>query len=131
MLLSVSLPLLLHLQDIQFFQHLEMYMRQEHATLCGRDHLHYRSYYIPVKVCVCVHACVRGYVRACVGACVRACVRALVSVLFSVPVVCGWIRMGCLCMYTSIHVICVCSLCISDSLSHICSGCLQLNYVDV
>ena len=51
-------------------------MRQEHATLCGRDHLHYRSYYIPVKVCVrvcmraCVHACVRVCMRACVGACV-------------------------------------------------------------
>ena len=36
-------------EDIQFMQHLEMYLRQEHQTLCGRDHLHYRSYYIPVK----------------------------------------------------------------------------------
>lgn len=36
-------------EDIQFFQHLEMYMRQEHPTISGRDHLHYRSYYVPVK----------------------------------------------------------------------------------
>ncbi|XP_062501409.1 splicing factor 3B subunit 3-like [Corticium candelabrum] len=35
--------------DIDFFQHLEMHMRQEHPPLCGRDHLHYRSYYFPCK----------------------------------------------------------------------------------
>jgi len=36
-------------EDIDFFSHLEMYMRQEHPPLCGRDHLAYRSYYFPVK----------------------------------------------------------------------------------
>lgn len=35
--------------DVDFFQHLEMYMRQECPPLCGRDHLMYRSYYFPVK----------------------------------------------------------------------------------
>ena len=38
------------LQDHDFFQHLEMYMRQEYPSLCGRDHLAYRSYYFPLKV---------------------------------------------------------------------------------
>ena len=28
--------------DIEFFQHLEMYMRQESPNLCQRDHLSYR-----------------------------------------------------------------------------------------
>lgn len=36
-------------EDISFFQHLEMYMRQELSSLCQRDHLSYRSYYQPVK----------------------------------------------------------------------------------
>jgi len=36
-------------EDQDFFQHLEMYMRQEYPSLCGRDHLAYRSYYFPVK----------------------------------------------------------------------------------
>jgi splicing factor 3B subunit 3 len=36
-------------EDIDFFQHLEMHLRQEHPPLCGRDHLHYRSYYFPCK----------------------------------------------------------------------------------
>ncbi|WAR13629.1 LOW QUALITY PROTEIN: SF3B3-like protein [Mya arenaria] len=36
-------------EDQDFFQHLEMYMRQEGPPLCGRDHLSYRSYYFPVK----------------------------------------------------------------------------------
>ncbi|XP_065186396.1 splicing factor 3B subunit 3-like [Sycon ciliatum] len=36
-------------EDIDYFQHLEMYMRQEHPPLCGRDHLHYRSYYHPLR----------------------------------------------------------------------------------
>ena len=38
-------------EDQDFFQHLEMYMRSEFPPLCGRDHLSYRSYYFPVKVC--------------------------------------------------------------------------------
>ena len=37
-------------QDIDFFQHLEMHLRAEQPSLCGRDHLSYRSYYMPVKV---------------------------------------------------------------------------------
>lgn len=37
-------------EDYDFFQHLEMHMRNEHPPLCGRDHLSYRSYYYPVKV---------------------------------------------------------------------------------
>ncbi|CAN0344113.1 unnamed protein product, partial [Phaeothamnion confervicola] len=36
-------------EDVDFFTHLEMYMRQEHTTLCGRDHTSYRSYFLPVK----------------------------------------------------------------------------------
>lgn len=44
------------LQDIDFFQHLEMHMRSELPNLVGRDHMSFRSYYIPVKVCVAVGA---------------------------------------------------------------------------
>lgn len=36
-------------EDQDFFQHLEMYMRQEYPSLCGRDHLAFRSYYFPIK----------------------------------------------------------------------------------
>ena len=36
-------------EDHDFFQHLEMHMRQEHPPLLGRDHLTYRSAYSPVK----------------------------------------------------------------------------------
>eukprot|EP00668_Euglena_longa_P034958 GGOE01044886.1.p1 GENE.GGOE01044886.1~~GGOE01044886.1.p1 ORF type:complete len:1215 (-),score=437.39 GGOE01044886.1:243-3482(-) len=35
--------------DADFFQLLEMHLRQENPPLCGRDHLSYRSYYFPVK----------------------------------------------------------------------------------
>ncbi|KAL7746725.1 pre-mRNA-splicing factor rse1 [Sorochytrium milnesiophthora] len=35
--------------DYDFFQTLEMHMRQEAPPLCGRDHLQYRSYHVPVK----------------------------------------------------------------------------------
>jgi splicing factor 3B subunit 3 len=35
--------------DVDFFSHLEMHMRQEHPPLCGRDHMAYRSSYFPVK----------------------------------------------------------------------------------
>ncbi|CAM9109110.1 unnamed protein product [Choristocarpus tenellus] len=35
--------------DVDFFTHMEMYMRQEKNTLCGRDHISYRSYYLPAK----------------------------------------------------------------------------------
>lgn len=36
-------------EDVDFFVHLEMYLRQEHPPLCGRDHLAFRSAYFPVK----------------------------------------------------------------------------------
>jgi len=36
-------------EDIDFFQHLEMHLRQENPPLFGRDHLSFRSYYFPVK----------------------------------------------------------------------------------
>uniref|UniRef100_A0A7S0MRB0 RSE1/DDB1/CPSF1 C-terminal domain-containing protein n=1 Tax=Pyramimonas obovata TaxID=1411642 RepID=A0A7S0MRB0_9CHLO len=36
-------------EDVDFFNHLEMHLRQENAPLCGRDHMAYRSYYFPVK----------------------------------------------------------------------------------
>lgn len=35
--------------DASFFQHLEMFMRQEYPNLCQRDHLSYRSYFQPTK----------------------------------------------------------------------------------
>ncbi|GFP89210.1 splicing factor 3b subunit 3 [Phtheirospermum japonicum] len=35
--------------DVDFFAHLEMHMRQEHPPFCGRDHIAYRSAYVPVK----------------------------------------------------------------------------------
>ena len=36
-------------EDVDFFQTLEQHLRAEDAPLCGRDHLIYRSYYVPVK----------------------------------------------------------------------------------
>ncbi|EFJ13812.1 hypothetical protein SELMODRAFT_181612 [Selaginella moellendorffii] len=36
-------------EDVDFFSHLEMHMRQEHPPLCGRDHMAFRSAYFPVK----------------------------------------------------------------------------------
>ena len=47
--IGMMVPFTSH-EDQDFFQHLEMYMRQEFPPLCGRDHLSYRSYYFPVKV---------------------------------------------------------------------------------
>eukprot|EP00049_Salpingoeca_infusionum_P019072 m.360060 g.360060 ORF g.360060 m.360060 type:complete len:1203 (-) comp18864_c0_seq1:145-3753(-) len=35
--------------DVEFFQNLEMHLRQEQVPLCGRDHLAFRSYYWPCK----------------------------------------------------------------------------------
>ncbi|CAN1257722.1 Spliceosome-associated protein 130 B [Linum perenne] len=35
--------------DVDFFSHLEMHLRQDHPPLCGRDHMAYRSSYFPVK----------------------------------------------------------------------------------
>lgn len=39
-------------EDVEFFTHLEMHMRQENTPLCGRDHLAFRSYYNPIKDCI-------------------------------------------------------------------------------
>lgn len=36
-------------EDVDFFSHIEMHLRQENPPLLGRDHLAYRSYYFPVK----------------------------------------------------------------------------------
>ena len=36
-------------EDVDFFQTLEQHLRVEDAPLAGRDHLIYRSYYVPVK----------------------------------------------------------------------------------
>eukprot|EP00238_Polyblepharides_amylifera_P001957 CAMPEP_0196584476 /NCGR_PEP_ID=MMETSP1081-20130531/47156_1 /TAXON_ID=36882 /ORGANISM="Pyramimonas amylifera, Strain CCMP720" /LENGTH=1211 /DNA_ID=CAMNT_0041905687 /DNA_START=221 /DNA_END=3856 /DNA_ORIENTATION=- len=36
-------------EDVDFFSHLELHLRQENPPLCGRDHMHFRSYYFPVK----------------------------------------------------------------------------------
>jgi len=36
-------------EDVDFFSHLEMHLRQENPPICGRDHLTFRSYYFPVK----------------------------------------------------------------------------------
>lgn len=37
-------------EDIEFFVHLEMYLRIESLPLCGRDHQMYRSFFGPVRV---------------------------------------------------------------------------------
>lgn len=36
-------------EDVDFFQGLEMQLREQNPPLAGRDHLIYRSYYVPVK----------------------------------------------------------------------------------
>lgn len=36
-------------EEVDFFSHLEMHLRQEHPPLCGRDHMAFRSSYFPVK----------------------------------------------------------------------------------
>ncbi|KAJ3040626.1 Splicing factor 3B subunit 3 [Rhizophlyctis rosea] len=38
--------------DVDFMQTLEMHLRNELPPLCGRDHLSYRSYYIPVRATI-------------------------------------------------------------------------------
>eukprot|EP00826_Nyctotherus_ovalis_P022242 TRINITY_DN1730_c0_g1_i1.p1 TRINITY_DN1730_c0_g1~~TRINITY_DN1730_c0_g1_i1.p1 ORF type:complete len:1185 (+),score=333.68 TRINITY_DN1730_c0_g1_i1:138-3692(+) len=36
-------------EEVDFFIHFEMYLRLENISAVGRDHLSYRSYYVPVK----------------------------------------------------------------------------------
>jgi len=39
-------------EDLDFFTHLEIHLRQENTSLTGRDHLAFRSYYFPNKECI-------------------------------------------------------------------------------
>lgn len=48
-------------EDHDFFQHLEMHMRNENPPLCGRDHMSYRSYYYPIKVSMLFLSSVLNY----------------------------------------------------------------------
>ena len=43
---------LLHKDDLELVQALEMHLRQEAPPLCGREQLFFRSAYFPVKACV-------------------------------------------------------------------------------
>uniref|UniRef100_A0A6B2FZW4 Splicing factor 3B subunit 3 (Trinotate prediction) n=1 Tax=Myxobolus squamalis TaxID=59785 RepID=A0A6B2FZW4_MYXSQ len=36
-------------EDIDFMQHIELYIRQALPSIVGRDHIAYRSYYFPLK----------------------------------------------------------------------------------
>jgi len=46
-------------EEVTFFSHLEMFMRQEYSSLCQRDHLSYRSYFQPVKRTIDAELCER------------------------------------------------------------------------
>ena len=46
--IGALVPLPTH-DDVDFFSHLELHMRSAMVGLVGRDHLSYRSYYVPVK----------------------------------------------------------------------------------
>ena len=46
----ISHPTCFLLQDIDFLQHLQMYMRAKLPALCRRDHLAYQSFCYPIKV---------------------------------------------------------------------------------
>ena len=46
--LGIFIPFLSR-EDVDFFQTLEQQLRSEDAPIAGRDHLIYRSYYVPVK----------------------------------------------------------------------------------
>lgn len=37
-------------EDVDFFSHLELHLRQEHPSLGGRDHMAFRGSYYPVRV---------------------------------------------------------------------------------
>ncbi|CAI5998115.1 unnamed protein product, partial [Closterium sp. NIES-64] len=50
-------------EDVDFFSHLEMHLRQEHPPLAGREHVAYRSAYFPVKLLV--SALKERYPRRC------------------------------------------------------------------
>ncbi|GAB7355497.1 hypothetical protein MBLNU459_g5990t1 [Dothideomycetes sp. NU459] len=48
-------------EDVDFFTSLEGHLRAEDAPIAGRDHLLYRSYYIPVKGCIDGDLCERFF----------------------------------------------------------------------
>jgi len=39
-------------EDVDFFLHLEMYLRNEAAPMSGRDHIMFRSFYGPCKAVI-------------------------------------------------------------------------------
>lgn len=45
------------LEDHSFFQSLEMHIRKEYSSFCGRDHSSFRSYYYPLKVSSLIMKC--------------------------------------------------------------------------
>lgn len=49
-------------EDVDFFVSLEGHLRADEPPLAGRDHLMYRSYYMPVKGCVDGDLCERFFV---------------------------------------------------------------------
>ncbi|EEB07104.1 U2 snRNP-associated protein Sap130 [Schizosaccharomyces japonicus yFS275] len=48
-------------EDVRFFQQLESLLRAEDLSIVGRDHLAYRSYYVPVKCVVDGDLCEQYY----------------------------------------------------------------------
>jgi hypothetical protein len=40
-------------EDVDFFSHLELHLRQEHPPLAGRDHMAFRGSYYPVRAYGC------------------------------------------------------------------------------
>lgn len=56
--------------DVDLFEHLEMYLRQEHPPLAGRDHMAFRSAYIPVRDCIDGDLC-EQYTQVCWVPCAR------------------------------------------------------------
>ena len=72
-------------EDVDFFVHLEMYLRQENPPLCGRDHLAFRSAYFPVKDVVDGDLCEQyAQVRAAVLSLSTACHRRPAGLSYSV-----------------------------------------------
>lgn len=47
-------------QDADFFTHLEMHLRQEHAPLAGRDHMAFRCGRFLLNFVSCFHAAAFG-----------------------------------------------------------------------
>ena len=75
--------------DVDLFEHLEMHLRQEHPPLAGRDHMAFRSAYIPVRDCIDGDLC-EQFTQVCV-LCVCVCV---CSTLCTLPYSCRWRSSG-------------------------------------